>query len=189
MMIAQDVMTADPIRAQEDTPLSEALATMAEHDIRHLPVVRNEALVGIISDRDIRGLGVSLVNDEQGLQSLRQRMQRTVSEVMSTEVVSLDENDTLLDLQQVLDSFEFRHVPVTQDDRLIGLLSERDVLRYSASNLLPHGASQTRLLEGRYHVRDVMGFPRRGETFFGFLDAVFVYEFVEITVQLFINDV
>jgi acetoin utilization protein AcuB len=133
MMNAQDVMTADPIRAQEDTPLSEALATMAEHDIRHLPVVRNEELIGIISDRDIRGLGVSLVNDEQSLQSLRQRMSRTVSEVMEGPVVSVESDAQLDDIIDVIVEEKIGAIPVVEPGsmHLVGIISVLDLLKAS----------------------------------------------------------
>lgn len=80
----------------------------------------------------------------------------TVSQVMSRELVTVEEDDTLLNLLESMQALRFRHLPVTEDDRLIGLLTERDLLRVSMSNLLPHGASQTRELLERFHVRDVM---------------------------------
>lgn len=130
-MNAQDVMTADPIRAEESTPLSEALATMAEHDIRHLPVVRNEELIGIISDRDIRGLGISLVNDEASLQSLRQRMSRTVSEVMEGPVVSVESDAELDDVIDTMVEEKIGALPVVEPGsmHLVGIISVLDVLK------------------------------------------------------------
>jgi CBS domain-containing protein len=79
-----------------------------------------------------------------------------VSEIMSTEVISVEETATLVNLLESMRALRFRHLPVTDDDRLIGLISERDLLGVSASSLLPHGAQQDRSLLERFRVRDVM---------------------------------
>ncbi len=80
----------------------------------------------------------------------------TVSLIMTREVVSVGENDSLANLLESMQALRFRHLPVTDDDRLIGLLTERDLLRLSTSNLLPHRTEQDRALFQRFCVRDVM---------------------------------
>lgn len=78
-----------------------------------------------------------------------------VSEVMTKDVVSVTEDQTLADLLESMRSMRFRHTPVTDDGRLVGLLSERDLLRMSSSSLLPH-RNGDEILHRRFHVRDVM---------------------------------
>lgn len=80
----------------------------------------------------------------------------TVSQMMTTDVVSVDETDYLSNLLESLQALRFRHLPVTDGDRLIGLLTERDLLRLSTSNLLPHRMQQDQALFERFRVRDVM---------------------------------
>ena len=82
--------------------------------------------------------------------------QKTVGEVMTRDVVSVDENDKLANLLDSMEVMRFRHLPVTDEGRLIGLLTERDVLALSASNLLPKAREQDRFLKERFLVRDVM---------------------------------
>lgn len=62
----------------------------------------------------------------------------------------------LLHIDDVMRLFKFRHMPVTDNGRLTGLVTHRDVLRVSASSLLPAAREQTELLATRYRVRDVM---------------------------------
>ncbi len=57
-----EVMTTDVITTGPDTSVQDAARTMAEHWIRHLPVVENDELVGIISQRDITGVFAALVH-------------------------------------------------------------------------------------------------------------------------------
>jgi CBS domain-containing protein len=80
----------------------------------------------------------------------------TVSEVMTRDVVTVGENDTLLHLLSSMKSLRFRHLPVTDGDRLIGLVTERDLLAIADSNLLPHQGERDRMLQERLCVRDIM---------------------------------
>lgn len=80
---------------------------------------------------------------------------RLVSEVMTKDVVSVSEDDNLSNLLESMHAMHFRHTPVTDGDRLVGLLTERDLLRTSSSSLLPHRDSDN-FLQKRFLVRDVM---------------------------------
>ena len=87
---------------------------------------------------------------------LMSELPHVVSEVMTREVVTVTEDDNLLNLLRTLKALRFRHLPVTDDDRLVGLLTERDLLAISTSNMLPHQADSDRILHERFRVRDVM---------------------------------
>jgi CBS domain-containing protein len=81
---------------------------------------------------------------------------RFVGEIMSKDVVTLEEDATLENLDESMRTLRFRHMPVVDGKRLIGLISQRDVLRVSASTLLPAGHKQTEFLTKKFAVRDVM---------------------------------
>jgi len=53
-------MTKDPVTATEDTPAEEAARTMLEHGFRHLPVIRGERAIGIVSIRDVARWSIEL---------------------------------------------------------------------------------------------------------------------------------
>jgi CBS domain-containing protein len=61
-VLVGDVMTTDVITTSPDTSVRDAARIMAQHWIRHLPVVENGQLVGIISQRDITGVFAALVH-------------------------------------------------------------------------------------------------------------------------------
>ena len=61
-VLVGDVMTTDVITTSPDTSVRDAARTMAQHWIRHLPVVDNGRLVGIISQRDVTGVFAALVH-------------------------------------------------------------------------------------------------------------------------------
>jgi CBS domain-containing protein len=82
--------------------------------------------------------------------------ERTVSDLMSRDVLCLSEDMDLSHIEDAMRLFKFRHMPVTDDGRLLGVVTQRDVLRVCASSLLPNAAEQTALLTKAYRVRDVM---------------------------------
>ncbi|HVZ31597.1 MAG TPA: CBS domain-containing protein [Polyangiaceae bacterium] len=75
---------------------------------------------------------------------------------MTRDVLTVDENETLVDLIRSLHTLRCRHLPVADDGNLIGLLSDRDLLAVANSNLLPHQERDDRILLERFRVRDVM---------------------------------
>jgi len=81
---------------------------------------------------------------------------KTVGELMTRDVYTLDENENLAHLLETMKLLRFRHTPVTDGDKVVGVLTERDLLRVSASSLLPVAREQDALLKERFHVRDVM---------------------------------
>ncbi len=83
-------------------------------------------------------------------------MPRTVEDIMTRDVVTVGEDEDLWHLLQAMHTLRYRHLPVADDGALVGLLTERDVLGFSASNLLPHREEADRTLQQRFHVRDVM---------------------------------
>lgn len=87
---------------------------------------------------------------------MTQSLPTTVADIMTRDVLSVDEQDNLLHLLESMRALRFRHTPVTDQGRLVGLLSERDLLRVSASSLLPNGNEADRFLQKRFSVRDVM---------------------------------
>jgi CBS domain-containing protein len=75
---------------------------------------------------------------------------------MTRNVLSLREDQDLNYLEDAMRLLKFRHMPVTADGRLVGLVTQRDILRISASSLLPGAKEQTNFLSRTFRVRDVM---------------------------------
>jgi CBS domain-containing protein len=80
----------------------------------------------------------------------------TVAEAMTRDAASVEEDGSLQNLLESMRALRVRHLPVTDDNRLIGLITERDLLRAASSDILPHSAARNRDLFERFRVRDVM---------------------------------
>lgn len=82
----------------------------------------------------------------------------TVSDIMTRDVITLFEEDNLERVSSELSHYRFRHLPVVDDGRVVGILSQRDLLRASVGGVNPGPAArarEARILEETF-VRDVM---------------------------------
>ena len=84
------------------------------------------------------------------------KTKKLISEIMTADVVFLQESDSLAQLEEVMKAFRFRHMPVVDDGRLVGIVTLKDVLRTSASTLLPNRSDQNEYVIGHFVVRDIM---------------------------------
>jgi CBS domain-containing membrane protein len=81
---------------------------------------------------------------------------KLVRDIMTREVVTLYEEDNLTGVEEGMHRFKFRHLPVVDDGALVGLITQRDLLRVAASSLEPGNEQKTHRLHEGVFVRDVM---------------------------------
>jgi CBS domain-containing protein len=113
----RDVATIGP-----DASVAEAVALLREQNVGALVVVDDESrIAGILSERDI----VRALN-ERGTGVLEQR----VDQVMTRKVFTCSESDTVAQIMEQMTAGKFRHVPVVDQGRLVGIISIGDVVKY-----------------------------------------------------------
>jgi len=112
----------DVVTIQPTATLAEAAGLLAERRIGAVLVLGIEGrLAGILSERDIvRALA------ERGGAMLSER----VDHVMTRKVFTCSENDTVAQIMEQMTAGKFRHVPVVDDGRLIGIISIGDVVKH-----------------------------------------------------------
>ena len=129
-MIVQDLMQADVATLDAKDALGLADDIMQLGRIRHLPVLSGDHLVGIISQRDLFRAAVSSVLH------LRKTFEREwlagirVREVMTKPVITIGPRDTIRTAVQLMTDKCVGCLPVLEDGKLVGLLSETDCLRF-----------------------------------------------------------
>lgn len=110
------IVSVDP-----DIKLSEAVKILSERRIGAVLVIKNHRIAGILSERDIvRVLG------ERGASALEE----PVGDVMTRKVVSCREADTVAAIMERMTSGKFRHLPVIEGERIVGLISIGDVVKW-----------------------------------------------------------
>lgn len=122
------VMTRRPATIEEDAPLEDAAAAMAEGGFRHLPVVDGDGrLVGMLSERDLRArLGTDV---GQFADVATDVLHEPVSAVMTPDPIALGPGSTLAAALEVFADERIGAVPVTDGgDRVVGIVSYLDLL-------------------------------------------------------------
>lgn len=130
-MLVRSRMTPNVLTASPSTTLGEALRMTREHNIRHLPVVDNDKLLGIVTDRDLRLAAPPVWASETDYAELRDMFEKkTVADVMtSTTIISTTEDTPIEEAARLLYEHRIGCVPVMRGEALVGILTETDVLR------------------------------------------------------------
>ena len=124
MISVADFMTKDlvTVREADDVALAEALLRLG--GIRHLPVVRDRKLVGILTQRDVLRSGAS---GKPGAREL------PVSDFMTREPTSVRPATGLAHAARIMLERKFGCLPVCDDDgTLVGIVTEADFVRFAA---------------------------------------------------------
>lgn len=128
-MLVKDIMQRDVVTVTPDTRFFQVLRLLQPRGFRHVPVVDNETLVGIISDRDIKQAMVSLAGaGAVGAELERARERLTASEIMGRTVITIGPMDTVEEAARVMATQKISALPVTEGGRLVGIVTETDVL-------------------------------------------------------------
>ena len=124
----RDVVTIEPTAT-----LETAIATLARHRIGALVVLGAEQrVIGIVSERDIvRALS------EHGAGALG----APLAQVMTREVITCSETDTMNEIMERMTTGKFRHIPVVDQGRLVGIISIGDVVKHRLNEMEAESAA------------------------------------------------
>jgi acetoin utilization protein AcuB len=119
-------MTVSP-----QTTIAEVWDLMREMEIRHVPVVENGTLVGMLSDRDLARLDLTSVLAVEGAGALRKELGMPVADVMSSDLIVVEPETEIGDVLDLLVEYKVGALPVVEPDtrEIVGILSYIDVLR------------------------------------------------------------
>lgn len=129
-MTVRDLMTEDVQALPPNATVAELLELMDHYRIRHVPVVEDGELVGLVSHRDVvRGALGGL--DQLPMSQRQQLLQRiTVDEVMIEDPETVDPDTDLRQAGELMLENKFGCLPVTEGSSLVGIITEADFVRY-----------------------------------------------------------
>jgi acetoin utilization protein AcuB len=144
-MRVREAMSGNPITIDPEAPVGTAVAVMRERGLRHLPVVDARGdLLGIVTDRDLRSAALGPVAAELGgdaagagrLRALGARLDDVpVRRVMTWAALTIGPEVLVAQAAAVMTEARVGALPVVEAGRLIGILTEHDVLRALAATL------------------------------------------------------
>jgi acetoin utilization protein AcuB len=123
-MRIEQIMRKRVVTVTPSTTIGDALLLLRGNRIRHLPVVEEGALVGIVSDRDLRdALPSSLITHDDDHQVLQKR----VAEIMKREVITAHPLDFIEDAAKQIYDHKVGSLPIVEGEKLVGILTESDL--------------------------------------------------------------
>ena len=124
-MLIRECLGKGPVTVPPQCALREAATLMAEHAVGALLVMSGDRLQGIITDRDlaVRGLGAGLLPDAP------------VDEVITSEPITVQGSDDLLEAFVILRRAGVRRLPVLEESELAGIITVDDFLVWLVGEL------------------------------------------------------
>ena len=120
-MLVKEIMSAAPVSLETEEPVAAAARLMRERNIGAMPVCdASGRLVGMLTDRDIVIRCIA---------SGRRADRTRVSDIMTTGAVVAETHEPLDAALQRMEREQIRRLPVTEDGRLVGMLSLADIAR------------------------------------------------------------
>ena len=107
-----------------DATVFEAIERMAEKNVGALAVMSGDKLIGMVSERDYTRKVILLGKSSK---------KTPVREIMSEQLVTVLQNDTLTECMAIMTRLRIRHLPVLDGQKLVGILSTGDVVKWALS--------------------------------------------------------
>jgi acetoin utilization protein AcuB len=128
-MFVEDVMTRSVVTLTPEETLRDAVSLLRTNRIRHLPVVDNSKVVGIVTDRDIKRATPSVLSGVDRDQYDRVLATTKVEQFMTREPRTVTPKTSLKAAVDIFLELKVGALPVVDDGHLVGILTQIDILR------------------------------------------------------------
>jgi len=128
-MTVKEVMVKEVATLDVNDELSLANDIMRLGRIRHLPVVDGSRLVGLVSERDLFRSSLAHALGYGGSASRNLMKALRIKDIMVREVATISPEAKLFDAVKLMMEKKIGCLPVVEDDRLVGLITETDILQ------------------------------------------------------------
>lgn len=141
MLVARDIMTCSVISVQHDATIADVAETLVRQGISGIPVLNATQLVGIVTEGDLlrrpeigtlsRTAWWEKIFRARGTLALEYTREHSkhVADVMTREVVTVEEDTPIVDIADLFVDKGFRRVPVVLGPKLVGIVSRSDIVR------------------------------------------------------------
>ena len=122
------IMTKNPITIDFDAPVRKVLQTMIDRDIGSLIVMKQGNAVGIITERDVTRISLRLSAGQNIYDDIAGRL-------MSSPIITVASDTPVRQAVELMVTRKIRRLPIVDQGRLVGIVTERDLFKWSSSIL------------------------------------------------------
>lgn len=127
-MIVKEIMSRKPVTIGPVAKLGTVNKLMKINKIRHVPVVKNNKLIGIVTEKDIRYAMIPEKIPGKRIPKGWNLSHLTVNDIMTRETLTISQNDQIEDAARIIYSNKIGALPVMAGSKLVGIISVMDIL-------------------------------------------------------------
>ena len=127
------IMTEPVITLKKTDSLKKAETLFKKHHIRHIPIVSSGAVIGMLSHTDMLRLSfVDLFNENEETDDSDALVYNmlTIQQVMTQNIVTVSTSNSIKEVAEILASREFHALPVVKYNKLVGIVTTTDLIKY-----------------------------------------------------------
>jgi len=123
-ILAKDLMTKDPVTISQEASVKRAVEVMLRRNVGSLLVVEKDEIVGIITEKDIISKVVRYAKDPRKVK---------VKNIMTKKLITIHPTADIYEIAKVMSEKNVRRLPVCEGNKLLGLVTEKDILKFAPS--------------------------------------------------------
>lgn len=131
-MLVREIMTTEVTTVQETETMFDAAMIFARSSLRHLPVLRDTNLVGVLTERDVKRFTPGLLSGVSSEQYNHLLESTPLSKVMTRDPMTLKPDQDVADAADIFSTKRFGCLPVVDDGKLVGIVTTSDMLKLLA---------------------------------------------------------
>lgn len=128
-----NIMTTELVTLSFSDTLYSAEKRLKVNHIRHIPVIDDEKLVGLLSLSDLKRISFIDAYSKEGTEDTPVYNMLSIKDMMIKKPTTVSPTDTIYEVTQLIVKKEFHSLPVTEDGKLVGIVTTTDLLNYFIS--------------------------------------------------------
>lgn len=125
------IMTEDVITISKHDNLEDAELRFKKYNIRHIPVVDEDVVIGMLSYTDLMRLSFGDLTDNiEDDSDVMIYNTLTINQVMNRNIVTVSSSNSIKEVAEILASREFHALPVVGNNKLVGIVTTTDLINY-----------------------------------------------------------
>lgn len=123
------IMSSEVFTVNTSQSLNEVEVLLNKNNIRHVPVVSGKEVIGMISKVDLQKISfVNPIENNQLTTTIYNEF--SIEQVMTKNLEVVQKDDTIFEVASILSNSEFHSLPVVDDDRLVGIVTTTDLIKF-----------------------------------------------------------